>query len=85
MKLEVQIVVEMERETDGRWIAEVRCLKSGLMAYGSAAEDALGTVLAFAGTALMNTEAQVLDIVDAVRSGAIATRVPPEPTEPGGA
>jgi predicted RNase H-like HicB family nuclease len=36
-----KFVVEIEREDDGRWIAEVVALP-GVMAYGSTREDALG-------------------------------------------
>ena len=35
-----KFVVEIEREDDGRWIAEVVALP-GVMAYGSTREDAL--------------------------------------------
>ena len=38
-----KFVVEIEREDDGRWIAEVVAL-SGVMAYGSSREDALARV-----------------------------------------
>ncbi len=35
-----KFVVELERETDGRWIAEVVAL-SGVLAYGATREEAL--------------------------------------------
>ena len=38
-----KFVVEIEREDDGRWMAEVVAL-SGVMAYGSSREDALARV-----------------------------------------
>ena len=38
-----KFVVEIEREDDGRWIAEVVALP-GVMAYGSTREDALAKV-----------------------------------------
>jgi predicted RNase H-like HicB family nuclease len=37
---EMSFQVELERETDGRWIAEVPELP-GVMAYGTSAEDAV--------------------------------------------
>ncbi|MFH1025004.1 MAG: type II toxin-antitoxin system HicB family antitoxin [Planctomycetota bacterium] len=39
--------VEIERETDGRWIAEVPDL-SGVMAYGTTREEAVSRVEALA-------------------------------------
>jgi predicted RNase H-like HicB family nuclease len=39
--------VEMERETDGRWLADVRELP-GVMAYGETQEDAFSAVEALA-------------------------------------
>ncbi len=40
-------LVEMEQETDGRWIAEVQELP-GVMAYGPSAEEAMAKVQALA-------------------------------------
>lgn len=40
-------LVEIERETDGRWIAEVPDLP-GVMAYGGSADDATAKVQALA-------------------------------------
>lgn len=40
--------VEIEQETDGRWIAEVIEL-SGVMAYGATREEAVSKVQALAG------------------------------------
>jgi predicted RNase H-like HicB family nuclease len=39
--------VELEREDDGRWLAEVRALP-GVMAYGLAGDEAVGRVLTLA-------------------------------------
>lgn len=39
--------IEIERETDGRWIAEVTAL-AGVMAYGSDREEAVARVQALA-------------------------------------
>ncbi len=41
------MVVEIERETDGRWIAEVPDLP-GVMTYGRTREDAIARVMALA-------------------------------------
>jgi len=41
------LTVELERETDGRWIAEIREL-SGVLAYGSTRERALAAAQALA-------------------------------------
>lgn len=43
----MKLTVEIERETDGRWIAEVVEL-SGVMAYGKTPEEAQGRVQALA-------------------------------------
>ncbi|HEX7842889.1 MAG TPA: hypothetical protein VF469_35690 [Kofleriaceae bacterium] len=43
----MQFTVELERETDGRWIAEVRELP-GVLAYGSTRAQALAAVKALA-------------------------------------
>lgn len=42
-----QLTVELEREDDGRWIAEVTALP-GVIAYGATREDALSRVEALA-------------------------------------
>jgi predicted RNase H-like HicB family nuclease len=42
-----KMVIEIEREVDGRWIAEVPDLP-GVMVYGSSREDAVGRVQALA-------------------------------------
>jgi len=39
--------IELERETDGRWVAEVPEL-AGVLAYGSTRDEALGKVQALA-------------------------------------
>ncbi len=43
----MKLTIEVERETDGRWIAEVVEL-SGVMAYGKTSEVAQGRVQALA-------------------------------------
>lgn len=43
----VKLTVEIEREEDGRWIAEVMGLP-GVLAYGASREDALATAQALA-------------------------------------
>ncbi|HWJ41547.1 MAG TPA: hypothetical protein VNT29_10445 [Candidatus Limnocylindrales bacterium] len=43
----MKLGVEFDRETDGRWIAEVVDLP-GVMAYGATREEALATVEALA-------------------------------------
>ncbi len=43
----MKLTIEIERETDGRWIAEVVEL-SGVMAYGNTPEEAQGRVQALA-------------------------------------
>jgi predicted RNase H-like HicB family nuclease len=43
----VNLSVELEQESDGRWIAEVRDLP-GVLAYGESREDALAHVQALA-------------------------------------
>ena len=45
--LVMRMVVELEREEDGRWIAEVGDLP-GVMAYGATREQALAAVEALA-------------------------------------
>lgn len=42
-----RLVIEVEREDDGRWIAEVPSLP-GVMVYGESREDALARVAALA-------------------------------------
>lgn len=42
-----RLVVELEREEDGRWIAEVPALP-GVMAYGESREEALARTQALA-------------------------------------
>lgn len=41
------LVIETEREEDGRWLAELPALP-GVMAYGSSADDAVAKVKALA-------------------------------------
>jgi predicted RNase H-like HicB family nuclease len=41
------LIVEIERETDGRWIAEIPVLP-GVLAYGTSREDAYRAVRALA-------------------------------------
>lgn len=43
----MKLTIEIEQETDGRWIAEVMEL-SGVMAYGATPEEAKGRVQALA-------------------------------------
>lgn len=43
----MELVVELDREDDGRWIAEIPTL-AGVMAYGKTRDDALRTVEALA-------------------------------------
>jgi predicted RNase H-like HicB family nuclease len=43
----MNFVIEIEREDDGRWIAEVRDLP-GVMTYGQTREDAIARVQALA-------------------------------------
>jgi len=43
----MKLVVEIEQEADGRWIAEIRDLP-GVMAYGKTPEEAQGKVQALA-------------------------------------
>ncbi len=43
----MRLVVELERETDGRWIADVVAMP-GVMAYGATREDALAAAQALA-------------------------------------
>jgi predicted RNase H-like HicB family nuclease len=47
MMSEMVFTVEIEREDDGRWIAEVRELP-GVLTYGSTAEQAIGLAKALA-------------------------------------
>lgn len=46
-KIDMKLRVEFERETDGRWIADVTDLP-GVMAYGQTREEALAAVEALA-------------------------------------
>jgi predicted RNase H-like HicB family nuclease len=43
----MQLAIELEREDDGRWIAEVPAL-SGVLAYGQSREQAVAMVQALA-------------------------------------
>ncbi len=43
----MQLMIELEREEDGRWIGEVPAL-AGVMAYGQTREEALAAVQALA-------------------------------------
>jgi predicted RNase H-like HicB family nuclease len=43
----MQLAIELEREDDGRWIAEVPVL-SGVLAYGQSREQAVAMVQALA-------------------------------------
>jgi predicted RNase H-like HicB family nuclease len=43
----MRFTVELEREADGRWLAEVADL-AGVMAYGATREEALGAAEALA-------------------------------------
>jgi predicted RNase H-like HicB family nuclease len=43
----VQLLIELEREEDGRWIAEVPSLPS-VMTYGQSRDDAIARVQALA-------------------------------------
>ena len=43
----MKYIIEIEREEDGRWIAEVREL-SGVMTYGQSREEAIARVQALA-------------------------------------
>ncbi len=43
----MQLTIEVEREEDGRWIAEIPLL-SGVMAYGASREEAIAQVQALA-------------------------------------
>jgi len=43
----MQLAIELEREDDGRWIAEVPAL-SGVLAYGRSREQAVAKVQALA-------------------------------------
>ena len=47
MEKSTKFTIELEREEDGRWIAEVQEL-SGAMAYGSSSEEAMARVQALA-------------------------------------
>ena len=47
MEKSTKFTIELEREEDGRWIAEVQEL-SGVMAYGSSSEEAMARVQALA-------------------------------------
>jgi predicted RNase H-like HicB family nuclease len=43
----MQLTIEVEREEDGRWIAEIPVL-SGVMAYGASRQEAIAQVQALA-------------------------------------
>lgn len=43
----MELKIELEREADGRWLAEVVDLP-GVLAYGNRSEDAIGAVRALA-------------------------------------
>ena len=43
----MQLTIELEREEDGRWIAEIPVL-SGVLAYGASREEAIAQVQALA-------------------------------------
>ena len=43
----MHLAIETERETDGRWLAEVPCLP-GVMSYGLTREEAVAQVKALA-------------------------------------
>jgi len=43
----MQLAIELEREDDGRWVAEVPAL-SGVLAYGQSREQAVAMVQALA-------------------------------------
>jgi predicted RNase H-like HicB family nuclease len=47
MKTSKRFVIEIEREADGRWIAEIPVLP-GVLAYGATRKDALARVKALA-------------------------------------
>ena len=47
METLTKFTIEMEREDDGRWIADIQEL-SGVMAYGSSSEEAMARVQALA-------------------------------------
>ncbi|MCH8063873.1 MAG: type II toxin-antitoxin system HicB family antitoxin [Chloroflexi bacterium] len=47
MEKSTKFTIEMEREEDGRWIADVQEL-SGVMAYGSSSEEVMARVQALA-------------------------------------
>jgi predicted RNase H-like HicB family nuclease len=47
MKTSKRFVIEVEREADGRWIAEIPVLP-GVLAYGATRKDALARVKALA-------------------------------------
>ena len=46
-RAKVQFTIEVERETDGRWIAEITNMP-GVMAYGATKEEACANVYALA-------------------------------------
>jgi predicted RNase H-like HicB family nuclease len=62
----MRLIVELERETDGRWIAEVVDLP-GVMVYGTTREQALATAQALA----------LRVVADKLEHG----EVPPEPVD----
>ncbi len=47
LEMSYDFKVEVERETDGRWIAEIRALP-GVMVYGKTRADAVRSVYALA-------------------------------------
>ncbi|HVN64160.1 MAG TPA: type II toxin-antitoxin system HicB family antitoxin [Candidatus Binataceae bacterium] len=44
---EIRLEIEIDRETDGRWIADIRALP-GVMAYGATRKAAIANVKALA-------------------------------------
>ena len=44
---EIRLEIELDREADGRWIADIRALP-GVMAYGASREAAIASVKALA-------------------------------------
>ena len=47
MEESTKLTIKMEREEDGRWIAEVQQL-SGVLAYGTSSKEAMARVQALA-------------------------------------
>jgi len=70
------LVIELEQETDGRWIAEIPALP-GVMAYGSTQSEAAQEVKALASRVLIDQEnscgayptARVIPFVEAFPAG----------------